>query len=68
MRTLLTNNDRQLESAICESELGFELLDMLAQANIDFRRLPPEELESLMESARPAKPSRRRRHPAMSGV
>ncbi len=68
MQAAPQNNDRQLESALCESELGFELIDMLAQANIDFRRLPLEELESLMESKRPAKRSDRRQHLMMSGA
>jgi hypothetical protein len=40
MRTNEKNSHHPLESALCESDLGFELLDMLAQANIDFRRLP----------------------------
>ena len=68
MHILPQTNDHQLESALCESELGFELIDMLAQANIDFRRLPLEELESLMESKRPAKRSQRRQRFVMSGV
>ncbi len=68
MQTLPQHNDRQVESVLCESELGFELLDMLAQANIDFRRLPLEELESLMKSNRPRKRSHRREQLAMSGV
>lgn len=54
MRQKRIHEDNQLESAICESDLGFELLDMLAQANIDFRRLPQEELRNLMTSFRPA--------------
>jgi hypothetical protein len=52
MRATQKNCHRQLESVICESDLGFELLDMLAQANIDFRRLPPEELQNLMAKSR----------------
>ncbi len=54
MRDTRNTSHRQLESVICESDLGFELLDMLAQANIDFRRLPPEELQNLMKKSQPA--------------
>lgn len=52
MRNTRIHEEKQLETTICESDLGFELLDMLAQANIDFRRLPQEELRNLMASAR----------------
>lgn len=52
MRCTRIQEEKQLESTICESDLGFELLDMLAQANIDFRRLPKEELRNLMASFR----------------
>ena len=63
MRDTQTYRHRQLESALCESDLGFELLDMLAQANIDFRRLPPEELERLLAKSRSSNgnPRNRRR-------
>ncbi len=59
MRDLHKNNHHPVESALCESDLGFDLLDMLAQANIDFRRLKPEELERLMAKSRPAAKPRR---------
>ena len=52
MRNSRIPDEKQLESTICESDLGFEVLDMLAQANIDFRRLPQEELRNLMASFR----------------
>jgi hypothetical protein len=61
MRTNEKNRQHPLESALCESDLGFELLDMLAQANIDFRRLPAEELERLLAKSRPAPTPRRGR-------
>jgi hypothetical protein len=59
MRNLEKHSQHHLESALCESELGFDLLDMLAQANIDFRRLPAEELERLLAKSRPAAKLRR---------
>jgi hypothetical protein len=61
MRTYEKNNHHPAESVLCESDLGFELLDMLAQANIDFRRLPKEELERLLAKSRPAVNPRPRR-------
>jgi hypothetical protein len=61
MRNVQNNSHHPAESVLCESDLGFELLDMLAQANIDFRRLPKEELESLLAKSRPAAPGRPRR-------
>lgn len=58
MRNTRIQEEKQLETTICESDLGFELLDMLAQANIDFRRLPQEELRNLMASVRPSAAAR----------
>ena len=54
MRDLHKNHHHPVESALCESDLGIDLLDMLAQANIDFRRLKPEELERLLAKSRPS--------------
>ncbi len=56
MRDAQFAGSRPQETVLCESDLGFELLDMLAQANIDFRRLPAEELKSLMATAHAAHP------------
>lgn len=61
MRNVEHNSHHKAESVLCESDLGFELLDMLAQANIDFRRLPAEELQRLLAKSRPAAPPRPRR-------
>ena len=61
MRDQKDANAGRVESAICESDLGFEIIDMLAQANIDFRRLPAEELRNLLASAQPERGFFRRR-------
>ena len=61
MRDRQSPSDLQLQSSICESDLGFELLDMLAQANIDFRRLPEEELQELIGHSRRSVPRKPRR-------
>lgn len=58
-------NLAKLESPISESDLGSEIIDMLAQANIDFRRLPVHELQDLIATAQPKTSLFRRR--AFSG-
>lgn len=66
MRNFEKNSPHPVESALCESDLGLELLDMLAQANIDFRRLSAEELERLLGKSRPAQKPRRSLQLAMA--
>jgi hypothetical protein len=66
MRDMQNPIHQQRESVLCESDLGFDLLDMLAQANIDFRRLPPEELQHLMMKSRSGENQRKPRRMSLA--
>ena len=63
MRTFQETTVKERERALCDSQLGPEILDVLAQANVDFRRLPPEEFKHLMAASSRSAKNRRRASP-----